>query len=534
MPRRLRKQRGSIVVVLLAVLVLFATYAMFQSLNIAAVRVERDRVTNESLAKAKEALVAYAVSDANRPGELPCPDIDDDGAATPGVDYVGSACASLIGRLPWKTLDLPDLRDDSGERLWYAVSDDFHASGAVALNSDTAFRTGNTSLTLTGQQAGTNLVALVFAPGAPVVRDGAATLQDRSGAGAVNAANYLDVASGQDNADANRVFAAADKSQSFNDRILPLHSDDIMSLVQRRAAREYAQHLRDHYDAWKNAAPPAGTTFTNFKGFYPWAAPLNDPTIKQPGVNDTTNGQLPLSSASVLWNAPGGVLAVCSGANTTQIQCTGLFIGALVIITGSVSNIGTAFVDPPTAANVTVSGIAIGPQTTWTLNTTVTPPRLDFTWRATILSLATITVRAPTASAWTTSSTWLDDNHWYEYAFYAVSPGYAVKGTGSCTPGGTPECVTVSNTTPPNNDKQAVVVMTGRALSPSATSPFCTTAPMPCIQTTRPVPAPIVPIATPQRQFLEGANVSAAPGGLVFEQNLRTATFNDMPIVVRP
>ena len=503
------KQRGAIVVALLAILVLFGTYTMFRSLDIAAVRTERDRVTNEALAKAKEALVAYAVSDANRPGELPCPDVDDDGAATPGVDYVGSACASLIGRLPWKTLDLPDLRDDSGERLWYAVSDDFHASGSVALNSDTAFRTGNTSLTLTGKQAGTSLVALVFAPGAPVVRDGSATLQNRStAAAALNAANYLDAANAEDNADVNRVFVAADQSQSFNDRILPIQSDDIMGLVQRRAAREYAQHLRDHYDAWKNAVPPASTTFTGFKGFYPWAAPLNDPTTKQSGVNSTTNGQLPLSSASVLWNPPGGALAVCSGSNTTQIQCTGLFIGALIVITGSVRNVGSAFVDPPTAANVTVSGITIGQQTTWTLNPAT--QTLDFTWRATILSLATITVRAPSASAWTTT-TWLDQNHWYENAFYAVSPGFALSGSNACG-GAAPACVTVANAA----DKQAVVLMAGRAL------PLASPA-----QGTRPLTAPVV-----AAQFFEGLN--ATPSALVYERKLRSTAFNDLPVAVRP
>lgn len=505
------RQRGAIVVALLAVLVLFGTYAMFRSLDVAAVRVERERVTNEALAKAKEALVAYAASDANRPGELPCPDIDDDGAATPGVDYIGSACASLIGRLPWKTLDLPDLRDDAGERLWYAVSDDFHASGSVALNSDTAFRTGNTSLTLTGKQAGTGLAALVFAPGTPVVRDGAATLQNRStSAASLNATNYLDVANGEDNADVNRLFVAADQSQSFNDRILPIHSDDIMWLVQRRAAREYAQHLRDHYDAWQNAAPPPGTTFTGFKGFYPWAAPLNDPTSKQPGANGSTDGQLPLSPASVVWNTPSAPLAsVCSGANTTQIQCTGVFIGVLLTISGSVRNVGTAFIDPPTAANVSVSGIVIGQQTTWTLNAAT--QTLDFTWRATLLSIATVTVRAPTASAWTASSTWLDQNHWYEDAFYAVSPGYALNGSNTCGGVG-PQCVAVGNAA----DKQAVVLMAGRAL------PLASPA-----QGARPLTSPVA--AT---QLFEGLN--ATPSALVYEQQLRSTAFNDLPVAVRP
>ena len=505
-----RKQRGSMVVALLAALVLFATYAMFRSLDIAAVRVERERATNEALARAKEALVAYAASDTNRPGELPCPDVDDDGAATPGVDYIGSACASLIGRLPWKTLDLPDLRDDSGERLWYALSDDFHAGGSVALNSDTAFRTGNTSLTLTGKQAAANIVALVFAPGAPVTRDDTASLQNRSAAGNLNAANYLDIVNGEDNSDANRVFVAADQTQNFNDRALPVHSDDIMALVQRRAAREYAQHLRDHYDAWQNAVPPAGTTFTSFKGFYPWAAPLNDPTAKQPGVNSTTNGQLPLSSASVVWNAPSAPLASgCSGANTTQIQCTGVFIGVLLTISGSVRNVGTAFVDPPTAANVSVSGVVIGSQTTWALNAAT--QTLDFTWRATLLSVATVTVRAPSASAWTTTGNWLDQNHWYEDAFYAVSPGYALSGSNACGGAG-PACVSVAGAA----DKQAVVLMAGRAL------PLASPA-----QGTRPLTAPVA--AT---QFFEGLN--ATPSALVYEQNLRSAAFNDLPVVVRP
>jgi hypothetical protein len=30
-----------------------------------------------------------------------------------------------LGRLPWKTLRLPDLRDGAGERLWYAVGTNF-------------------------------------------------------------------------------------------------------------------------------------------------------------------------------------------------------------------------------------------------------------------------------------------------------------------------------------------------------------------------------------------------------------------------
>src|SRR5688572_25973468 len=148
-----RNEQGVAVVVLIGALLLLGAYFVLANWNFAAVRVDRDRATTDVLLRAKEALVAYAAADANRPGELPCPDVDDDGQLTLGIDYGGGgACTSLIGRLPFRTLDLPDLRDDSGERLWYALSADFRAGATVALNSDTAFRAGNTSLSITGLQ----------------------------------------------------------------------------------------------------------------------------------------------------------------------------------------------------------------------------------------------------------------------------------------------------------------------------------------------------------------------------------------------
>src|SRR5258708_29066232 len=43
-----------------------------------------------------------------------------------------------IGRIPWKTLGIDDLRDASGERLWYALAHNFRKlSGTTVINSDT-------------------------------------------------------------------------------------------------------------------------------------------------------------------------------------------------------------------------------------------------------------------------------------------------------------------------------------------------------------------------------------------------------------
>ena len=533
-----RDQRGVVVVALVAVLLLVGAYVVFSSLNLAAVRVDRDRVTNEALAKAKEALTAYAVSDPNRPGELPCPDVNDDGQLALGEDYgAGGVCTSLIGRLPWRTLDLPDLRDDNGERLWYALSADFRAgNSAVALNNDTAYLAGNTSLrvlTAAGLPAAPNGVvgAVVFSAGAALRRaDGVGqargctvgvdcdatfkcTTAPASNTPKCNPRNYLDLALGEDNADllpaANPQFVSAERSSTFNDRLMPIYSDDIMWLVERRASREYAQHLRDHYDTWQSPPAVASTNFVNFKGFYPWAAPLGDPSAPQPGSNGTTNGLLPLDTSSVVWNSGTATLGACSGVGTNQLTCTTvLLLPFLVTINGRVRNVGTALVDPPSIGNVSVlSGIVLGaPNVTWTL--VPGSNALDFSYSATLLgALVRVQVTAPTASSWTTTS-WLATNNWHQNTQYAVSAGYALTGGGACALPGPPTCVSVNGSA-----AYAAIVMTGRALPAQAARPIA-----------------VLP-ASPT-DFLEGVN--ATPSNLTLAGGLKSSTFNDLPVAVRP
>jgi hypothetical protein len=36
--------------------------------------------------------------------------------------FAGQNCPAYVGRLPWKTLDLTELVDGYGDRLWYAIS----------------------------------------------------------------------------------------------------------------------------------------------------------------------------------------------------------------------------------------------------------------------------------------------------------------------------------------------------------------------------------------------------------------------------
>jgi hypothetical protein len=517
-------------IAIMALLLMGAAYVLLGSLSAASLRVDRDRVTREAMLKAKEALIGYAVSDPNRPGELPCPDVNDDGKVIVAEDTVGSACASLVGRLPWSTLGLPDLRDGNGERLWYALSDDFHANGNVALNSDTAYRTVpvlHSSLTIAGTQAAANVVAIVFSAGAPLQRaDGVSQVRGctqgvncdatskctppASLTPKCNPVNFLDAVGGVDNAvPTTTTFISSIESASFNDRLLPVLSDDIMSLVQKRAGRQIAQHLRDHFDAWQTTLNVVGT-----KAFYPWAAPFADPTTSQAGTSGTLYGMAPFGS--IVWTSASysiaGIPQACSGVGTDEITCSGIAFLGSPSISASIGNIAGAFVGPPTGVEVTyVSGLILGAPT-WTLNVAAQTLNFSFSGLALGSPSTTIQVKVPAASSW---SAWLTTNNWHQDAYYAISPGYAINGTGTCGGAG-PQCVTISNTAAPNNDKQAVVVMTGRALTPA--------------QNARPVnPATLVPA-----DYLEGVNTAVAPGSLVFENNLRSQSFNDQPIAVRP
>jgi hypothetical protein len=510
-------------IAVVAVLVLAGVLLSLSSFGFTKVSVDRDRSTNAALAKAKEGLIAYAVADANRPGELPCPDVNNDGQLTPGEDFGGGgACTSLIGRLPWQTLGLPDLRDDSGEPLWYALSGDFRAGNNVPLNSDTAFRAGNTSLSIVGTTPAANVVAIVFSPGEALRRtDGVrqsrgcivgtdcdanfkCTALPATSVAKCNPVNYLDLASGEDNANlANRIFASATRSDSFNDRLMPIFSDDIMKLVERRAAREFAQHLRDHYNAWSALAGAPG--YTGFKGFYPYAATWFDPSAPpQVGTNGTTLGLLPLASTPLVWS---NASASCGGNGTQTLDCSALVICVLICLTnfsGRVENVGTRFVDPPAAANVQVLGVALAGSPNWTLN--AAQRRLDFSYNGGVLAigLARIRVSVPVASNWTAG--WLPQNNWQQNAGYVFAAGYAIDGVNSCG-GAAPTCLTLLNTAVPNNNKRTIVAMSGRSLSSAG-------------QTARPVSTP-----ASINEFFEGLNVDA--DFTQFEANARTATFND-------
>ncbi len=262
------RQRGIALILILVLLGLIAGVLAVGFTSDLARQNNKEQQTVDALAKAKEALIGYAANDPNQPGVLPCPDSNNDGRAD---SPCGATGVTAIGRLPWKTLGLPDLRDGSGECLWYAVSANFKNSGLSApavVNSDSP---GTLVINDAGGApvySGSNkVVAIVFSPGNPLPG------QDRSsstpapvcGGNTTTAntivANYLE--GGNQNGVATNIFVTAQSTDTFNDKLLPITREALFPVVEMRVARELRLSLRNYYAA---------------NGFFPLAAPFPNNT----------------------------------------------------------------------------------------------------------------------------------------------------------------------------------------------------------------------------------------------------------------
>lgn len=247
-------QRGYAMLGIIAAVGVAASAMVVTSLSATAVRNEQGRKTSSALALARQALIASAASSPSHPGSLPCPDTDNDGQADP----LSGACAASIGRLPWQTLGLPDLRDAAGERLWYALSENFQDVAANRINTNVY---GQLQMH-EGQSYTTGVVAIVFAPGRTIgnqLRD-AQHVNDVEG--------YLESYSND-----NSTATLRAQDSTYNDQFALITPADIFSLVGRRVAKEVQNALQTYYTA--------------MSGRLPWYAPActGSVTVSCPTVN---------------------------------------------------------------------------------------------------------------------------------------------------------------------------------------------------------------------------------------------------------
>ena len=322
-----RGQHGAALLLLMLILVIASTYIMVTRLQAnasAATRAQRDALV---LAEARDALIGYAAKDPNRPGELPCPDFNNDGQITITDDYSGSNCKALVGRLPWKSLGLPDLRDSSGEHLWYALSDSFHAGDSSALNSELQGQ-----LSISGNVNMSNVVAIIIAPGA------ALTGQSRT-VDPNDVKNYLEGLNAKPLPHTD--FESEIPTAIFNDMLLPVTHDQLFSVVEKRVLGEAVKSLNEYYqdpdhDDVAGIDPQCPAPAPDCDDGYPWLSPFANPaTSLFKGVPGTREGHLayhwtrespiagrnPFSTSfSAEWTVSGAT-TVSTGSNPPPEQC---------------------------------------------------------------------------------------------------------------------------------------------------------------------------------------------------------------------
>jgi hypothetical protein len=193
--------------------------------------------TFHSLALAKAALIGYAASDANRPGELPCPDANGDGQIKVPDDYRGSRCRTLLGLLPWRTLKLPQLKDGSGAPLWYALSDRFHAGGSKDINSGVD---GELSIRIAAGAPQT-AIAILFAPGPPLNHQSRSMAAFGAAEFWKNSCNYLESPlpppSHCPSPETPPTLFVVDNAGS-NDKVLTIDANDLLPITEKRMAAE--------------------------------------------------------------------------------------------------------------------------------------------------------------------------------------------------------------------------------------------------------------------------------------------------------
>ena len=292
------RQRGAallfVVLLLIVGIGLFVVNASQETVR----AVQADRIVSETLGQVRDALVAYAAAHPSRPGALPCPDGDNNGDAD-GVDAVTGLCPTYLGRVPWRTLGLGDVRDDSAERFWYALSDNFR--DFVPISSDTQgnreVRTGPSATVTTTQAA-----AVVFAPGGAIgnqSRDVTPVLCTTTGTVLPRdrcAANYLEGIGATNNAAAGGTgpFIAGEPNATFNDRLVMVRVSDIMPLVERRVAGDMRRVYLEYREAARQGILSGGCNC------YPWADADRTGTSK----TGYSHGRIPLAALPHPWSPP--------------------------------------------------------------------------------------------------------------------------------------------------------------------------------------------------------------------------------------
>ena len=465
-----RKQRGVALMVMLVIMVIGAATILVSLLNSSAITINRQTTSAEALAQAQDALLSFAVMYNDYPGSMPCPDTNDDGEADAGGT---TGCPQYIGRLPWKTLGLPDLRDAAGERLWYTLSRNVRRYASVRpLNSETPG-----TLNITGNYAANNLYAIVFAPNNTLADQNRATSQtalcSTTGTTIIPshcASNYLEGSNANKSTEASPVagvnpnpnYLANLASSTFNDQLIFITKQQLFSTIEKRIGRETKVCLDGYAAANSNK--------------YPWAVPVSPaPTSLQQsqGNTGTLFGRFATLTPAQVDDMRIKLELLQVAINNFAVSNTSANYTAMVNASNQAENSADAvdsYYDSSNPARDAAKAMADAADNISDLNISATAANISAAQQALTTKINNFNNLVP--NPWPnctlfTSSYW---NDWKNLVFYQIANGFKPGGSGLCTGGG--NCLSVQGSGHSNagsGNYRAVVVVAGEKLTATRT-----------------------------------------------------------------
>lgn len=554
----IRRQSGSILLTLMLVIIVTASFTLVSKLNASSRSFIRRQATMEVLQQAKAALIAYAVTYPERsgdptagPGILPCPASDDNGVAVSNCSYSGT---TTLAKLPWTTLDTGKLRDDAGELLWYAVTDNYRTPLPLGVVNDDV----PGLITVGGAD---DIVAVIIAPGAPT------NTQGNRGPNNITVNQYLE------GVGVNTMGTDYSFTSSATDVLVYITRQELMRAVEKRVSSDVVNALKNYQVD---------------TGVFPWLTVFdpNPATTDYDAVVNTREGGLAFNDInevfptqfSVSWDiraggdgAPFTMTPKATMSDWNSFPAISLDKATPFSVTGSpectwtvkeeficngryedpdpISDGGTPFekwgvrtydfiinlpaggtvstgVNPVRIRNDTVSapfpvGTSVTVQITDTYNKRcqvvtgncypITPEIVDSqTNTITTATDADIIVTNVTYDLGVGDEIpqWLVANNWEKYIYVAYSATDVPGTTPPCVQG--TNCLTLLNSGPNMNNKQAIIVMAGPALASQNRG-----------------------ATYAENEYFESENDNSTPDD-VFERNVLKATFNDQARVVAP
>ena len=577
----LNKQKGAALILLVFALILVVLAYTVRALNSNDLQARENAKTFQALAEAKVALISWSVNHQSLPGMMPYPDRngdgDYDGTSDCYASNVSFSYSFLLGELPiFDTQDTNcaatsraglglDLRDGTGQRLWYAVSRnlvrDYHTPATdPVINPGVINNPSYLWMTVydkNGQLISDKVAAVIIAPSAPL------NGQDRS-SGIAGAPDYLDTFNLQagGGAKSNRTYSSADEDfyigedsrgvrsdnttyqqpYYFNDKLVYITIDELMAEIEKRTAGEARKALQSYYT--NSSATPSTR-------FFPYAAALGSPVNPNQCVRGNLQGLLPTSTASNY---------TCSCTNSRACTCN---FGALssVAFTRSSSSYGTTGTGAPAGActvggasnrTCTCTGLGSCKNTTGTVQfscdacgSCTSTLAGSFLFASTAgfsartggctTSGSNISCNGTTAGNFTLNSctnpviptsasglpTWFTTNGWQNYIYYAVSSNCTSLGA-NCT------TATPQLTVGPRTGVRSLLISSGK---PIIASPFASS--KAAAQATRP--------SCDVKDYLDSTqntNATLVNGSadLVYDatNTARSSSYNDQMFIVAP